>query len=116
MKTTSKEGKNVEARLKVHLLQGKTITHNQALRKFRTNRLAEFIRRLRKEGMKIETVMVNDDNGDVYGLYRLVKIKKVSRIKTRAYMEQVYSKTLARRATERDKRFVAACQGPARNI
>jgi hypothetical protein len=46
--------KNVEARLKIHLLEGKTITHNQALTKFGTNRLAEFIRRLRNKGMKIK--------------------------------------------------------------
>lgn len=63
--------KQVLPRLKVWLLEGKRITSNQALRMFGTNRLAEFIRRLRKEhGMKITTELVSED-GDVYGVYYL---------------------------------------------
>lgn len=34
--------KNVEARLKIWLLRGREISHNQALRLFGTNRLAEY--------------------------------------------------------------------------
>ena len=85
--------KNVEARLKVHLLQGKSITHNQAQAKFGTNRLAEYIRRLRADGMDIITER-KIENGSLYGVYRLRTVKKESRIKSRAYMEQAYPKGL----------------------
>lgn len=74
--------KNVLAHLKVWLLSGKRITHNQAQRLWNTNRLAEFIRRLRKDhGMKIKTELVSQD-GDTYGEYSLEQKEKVSRIKT----------------------------------
>lgn len=76
--------KQVEARLKVWLLRGKEITHNQAQRLWGSNRLAEFIRRLRKKGMKIRTELVSDD-GEVYGVYSLIERKKESRIKTLNY-------------------------------
>lgn len=82
--TTEKESdmnKNVEAHLKVWLLQGRKITHNQALRLWRTNRLAEFIRRLRRRGMNIKTELVSED-GDVYGVYSLEENKKENRIKS----------------------------------
>lgn len=81
-------GKNVEPRLKIHLLQGKSITHNQAQKLFRTNRLAEYVRRLREDGMKIVTKMVYE-NGDCYGVYSLERKAKVDRIANRQYMEQV---------------------------
>lgn len=93
MKTTKRKEKNVEAHLKVWLLQGREITHNQAQKMWGTNRLAEYIRRLRVEGMDIEMKMTNF-NGDVYGVYRLKSKPKVARIATRAYMDQAYSKTL----------------------
>lgn len=80
--------KNVLPRLKVWLLQGNSITHLQALKLFKTTRLAEYIRILRREGMKIETVL-ESSRGSVYGVYRLVQKPKVDRIKTRAYMNQV---------------------------
>lgn len=75
--------KNVEARLKIWLLRGKEITHNQALRLFGTNRLAEFIRRLRKKGLKIKTELISE-NGDVYGVYYLdpLFLRRKKRIKT----------------------------------
>lgn len=75
--------KNVEARLKIWLLRGREITHNQALRLFGTNRLAEFIRRLRKKGLKIKTELVSED-GDVYGVYYLdpLFLRRKKRIKT----------------------------------
>lgn len=86
METPKLKKKNVLPRLKTHLLQGKSITHIEALRMFGTNRLAEYIRILRHEHkMKIECVYVNDDNGNVYGLYRLVQKPKVSKITTREY-------------------------------
>jgi hypothetical protein len=74
--------KDVVAHLKIWLLQGNRITHNQALRMWKTNRLAEFIRRLRRDhGMKIITELVSE-NGSVYGVYYLEQKEKVSRIKT----------------------------------
>jgi hypothetical protein len=74
--------KNVTAHLKIWLLSGKRITHNQAQRLWKTNRLAEFIRRLRRDhGMKIVTELVSED-GSTYGVYYLEQKEKVSRIKT----------------------------------
>lgn len=85
MKTPIK--KNVEPRLKVHLLQGKTITHNQAQRLWGTNRLAEYIRRLRKDGMKIQMLMVYE-NGDSFGVYSIPKTVKKNRITSGEYLKQ----------------------------
>lgn len=80
--------KNVLPQLKIWLLQGKEITHNQAQKLWGTNRLSEFVRRLRKDhGMDIDMQMVNV-NGEVFGVYRLKKTPKVDRIKSRAYMAQ----------------------------
>lgn len=95
MKTTTKlKQKNVEPKLKAWLLQGKEITHNEAQKMFGTNRLAEYIRRLRVDhGMKIEMKMTNF-NGEVYGVYRLADKPKVDRIKTRSYLDQAYPKGL----------------------
>lgn len=73
--------KNVCAHLEVWLWQGKSITHNQAQKMWGTNRLAEFIRRLRNKGMKIRTELVCED-GDTYGKYSLEQPVKQNRIKT----------------------------------
>lgn len=62
--------KQVKPRLKVHLLKGKSITHNQAQKMWGTNRLAEYVRRLRKDGMDIDMDMIRKGN-DVYGKYYL---------------------------------------------
>lgn len=49
---------------------------------FHTNRLAEFIRRLRHdEGMDISMTMTEFKDG-YYGVYKLVNKPKVSRVKT----------------------------------
>ena len=84
---TKLKQKNVEPKLKVWLLQGKTITHNQAQKLWGTNRLAEYIRRLRAAGMKIEMKMTSE-NGDIFGVYKLITAPKVDRIKTREYLNQ----------------------------
>jgi hypothetical protein len=79
MKAQEKKQKQVLARLKVWLLQGKTITHNEAQKKWRTNRLSEYVRRLRHNyhQMKISMTWITDKNGDRYGQYKLeVKVKK----------------------------------------
>lgn len=95
MKTTTKlKQKNVEPKLKAWLLQGKKITHNEAQKMFKTNRLAEYIRRLRVDhGMNIEMTRTIW-NGEIFGVYRLVKKPKVDRLKNRAYMDQAYPKGL----------------------
>lgn len=80
--------KNVQAHLKIWLLQGKSITHNQAQKMWGTNRLSEYIRRLRHdEGMNIVTER-KIENGSLFGVYRLVKKEKVDRIRSREYMNQ----------------------------
>ncbi len=83
MKTT--DGKNVKKRLKLWLLSEKTITHNQAQKMWGTNRLSEFIRRLRHDdNMNISMKMVYEGK-DSYGVYSWVKEKKVSRIVSGTY-------------------------------
>lgn len=76
--------KDVVAHLKIWLLSGKRITHNQAQRLWKTNRLAEFIRRLRRDhGMKIITELVSE-NGSTYGLYYLDPLFLRSKKKAKA--------------------------------
>ena len=78
--------KNVLPKLKTHLLMGKSVTHDEAKAMWGTNRLAEYIRRLRHDhGMVIDCVTIYDDNGNVYGRYSLPKKKKVNRITSREY-------------------------------
>jgi len=81
-----KTEKNVEKHLRLWLLAGNTITHNEAQKKWGTNRLAEFIRRLRhdrgKQSLKIEMTMVSE-NGDTYGVYKWIPDEKPkSKVKT----------------------------------
>ena len=84
---TKLKQKNVEPKLKLWLLQGKTITHNQAQKMWNTNRLAVFIGRLKAKGMRIEMKMTSE-NGDIFGVYKLITAPKVDRIKTREYLNQ----------------------------
>lgn len=65
----SKE-KQVKARLKVLLLRGNSITALQAWKKFKTNRLAVYIQRLRDDGLNIETRTVQFGE-DRYAQYTL---------------------------------------------
>jgi len=84
--TTSKpEGKNVEAHLRVWLNQGKKITHLMAWKMWGTNRLAEYVRRLRAAGMDIKTEMVTSAEGDRFGVYYVETKKKVNRITAGTY-------------------------------
>lgn len=64
--------KQVKAHLKIHLLQGKSITQLQAFKLWKTTRLAVFINRLRREGMKIQTVMVKAGTDSCFAKYRHV--------------------------------------------
>lgn len=63
--------KDVKNRLRTWLLQGKSITSNQALRKWRTSRIAIYVCRLRAEGMKgIKTEIIRDKKtNDIYAKY-----------------------------------------------
>lgn len=72
LQLSEKKGKQILARLKVWLLTGKTVTSNQALSMWRTNRIAEYVSRLRKKGFKIKTTMIYD-GCDSYGVYSLVR-------------------------------------------
>lgn len=77
--------KDILPRLKLWLLSGKEITHIQALRKFGTNRLSEYVRRLRRnENMNIVTI-TRIENGSMFGVYKYVPKEKVSRIVTQEY-------------------------------
>lgn len=62
--------KHCEKRVFEWLLTGKTLTHNQAQRMFKTNRLAEYVRRLRKKDLAIPCRMVYT-NKESYGVYHL---------------------------------------------
>lgn len=77
--------KHVQKRLRLWLLSGKTITSKEAWIMFRTSRLAEYIRRCkRNDGLNIETKMVVE-NGDTFARYSLIKEEKVNRIKSGEY-------------------------------
>lgn len=77
--------KNIKAKLKDHLLQGKKITPLQAWRRWGTSRLAVYVRRLRIEGWNIETT-IKRNNGDQFAEYSLVKTRKVNRIASGEYL------------------------------
>jgi len=72
-----KKEKQILARLKIWLFKGKSITSNQALALWKTNKLPEYIRRLRNKGIKIYTEMKLSNSGDVYGQYSIKKPKKI---------------------------------------
>lgn len=64
-----KKQKQVLAHLKIWLLRGRKITHNQALKMWRTNRLAVYIQRLRKNHqLRITTELAGEDGHGVYYL------------------------------------------------
>lgn len=76
MKQAPKPTKNILPHLKAWLLQGKSITQLQALKLWRTTRLAVYVFRLRDEyKMNIHTEMVRS-NGEQYACYSLVIPKK----------------------------------------
>ena len=66
MKTQSKE-KAIER----HLLKGRKITQQIAIRKFRHYRLAVVIHRLREKGATIETNM-RTEHGSTFAEYKMV--------------------------------------------
>ena len=58
-------------RIASHLLKGKTITPMEALVVFNCFRLASRVNELRRQGMDIETVIKQDENGKRYACYSL---------------------------------------------
>lgn len=60
--------KQIKARLKVWLMLGKKISHNQAQKLWHTNRLASYIHRLRKDGLKIQKKMIITPR-ETYAIY-----------------------------------------------
>jgi hypothetical protein len=78
--------RQLEARIKIALLEGKKLTSAKVWAKYHSSRLASYIHRLRCKGLKIETTMVTDpDTGDTYAEYTIPKRKKENRIKTLNY-------------------------------
>ena len=55
-----------------HLLDGYSLTGLDAIKMYGVYRLSSVINRLRARGMKIETVM-REDNGKQFGEYRIAK-------------------------------------------
>lgn len=62
--------KQVKARLKIHLLLGKKVTQAKVLALWRTTRLASYIFRLRREGMRIKSTIIRHGR-DQYAEYQL---------------------------------------------
>lgn len=60
---------NTQQQIKQHLESGKSLTTLQALSKFKTYRLSEYVRRLRNSGMNIVTDRMTTKEGKVYGKY-----------------------------------------------
>lgn len=66
-----------KARIKVKLLSGTKIRTEDGWLMFRTTRLSEYIRRLRKEGLNILTDMVLSPNSkQKRGVYYIPRTKK----------------------------------------
>jgi hypothetical protein len=59
------------AKLRAHLLAGRSITQLEAIALYSAFRLAARIHDLKAEGMKIDTFMKEDPNGSPYAEYRL---------------------------------------------
>lgn len=62
--------KQIKSRLKIWLLLGKQITHNQAQKLWRTNRIASYVHRLRRDGMNVKTKMIITPK-ETYAIYFL---------------------------------------------
>lgn len=61
---------STELSIKKHLQSGRSLTTLQALDKFRTYRLAEYVRRLRDNGIRISMTRVQSKD-KWYGRYKL---------------------------------------------
>jgi hypothetical protein len=74
-------------KLKLWFLAGKKFTVRQLDRLLNVNNSPEIVRQLKKE-IPIAMTWITPKNGNRYGRYSLQKSEKVSRIKTRQYMQQ----------------------------
>lgn len=77
---------NTTQLVKIALLSGRKLTVREMDKEFSTNNSAEIIRRLRAEGMVIDTTWkLNEKTGKRYGEYSTPKAKKVNRITSQTY-------------------------------
>lgn len=83
-----KKKQDKKQRVKLMLLAGQKLTQKYLNQILDVTNSPEIIRQLRKE-MLIETEWRVSEAGTRYGVYYYVKPKKVDRIKTREYMNQV---------------------------
>ncbi len=63
------------SRIKAHLISGRTLTQREALGLYGAFRLAARIHDLKAAGMKIDTMMKEDPNGNPYAEYKLRSAK-----------------------------------------
>jgi hypothetical protein len=52
-----------------HLLRGESLTGLQAIDLYQVYRLSSVINRLRKKGHQIETILIEKEDGTIYGKY-----------------------------------------------
>ncbi|MBD8687057.1 MULTISPECIES: helix-turn-helix domain-containing protein [unclassified Rhizobium] len=74
--TKIKDANTKIAKVRAHLLSGRSLTQLEALGLYGAFRLAARVHELKAEGMKIDTLMKEDPNGNPYAEYRL-RSKKV---------------------------------------
>lgn len=60
--------------IKIHLLNGKSLTGLEAIQLFNVYRLSSVINRLRNEGIPIETKMIQREDGTTYAKYYIKKV------------------------------------------
>lgn len=78
--TPTRKRKIVKARVRRHLLKGKSITHAECQAWFKGSRLSSIVNRLQKE-MKIVGKMIYEKDGSQYKRYWWEKPVRVSRVK-----------------------------------
>lgn len=61
-----------KARIKIWLLRGRKLTQAIAIEQWKCYRLSEYIRRLRKDGFRIDMELKYNSNGTCYGVYKHV--------------------------------------------
>lgn len=65
-----KKGPQHKPRIKIWLLRGRKLTNAIAIKQWKCYRLSEYIRRLRNDGMRIKTTMIQNANGTCYAVYQ----------------------------------------------
>lgn len=88
-----KDKENKTRRARLLLLTGQKFSVRELNRRLDVNNSPEIVRNLRKE-MDIRTEWKTSENGTRFGVYYYVKPPKQSRISTRQYMDQAYSKKI----------------------